>query len=144
MSFVLLFPLHHFLYEIFNRKLHQYVDGGLNSYNTRDYEELMNPKKYEEYIEPFAVLNLDELQAGFVVCLVPLVLSIVVFGFEWLPRVKDLIVFLFIFKTYFEVKILEQKAHCEFIKSPRFLTIRDCVLFHVEVPENHLQHLRRL
>jgi len=41
----------------------------------------MNPKKYEVNTEPFAVLTLGELQAGFVVSALPLVLSILVVRF---------------------------------------------------------------
>lgn len=102
------FRAHHFLYEVFNRKLQQYVEAGLNNYNTRWYNELYNPKRFEKYKEPFAILTLGELEAGFVVCMVPLILSIFVFAFEWILTMKDLMVLLFIFKTYFEAKVQEQ------------------------------------
>lgn len=99
------FPPHHFLlYHVFNRKLQQYIEGDLVHYNTRWFFEDNNPKKFELFKEPFAVLTLGELEAGFVVCMTPLVVSILIFGFEWLPTLKDLMVCLFIFKTYFEVK----------------------------------------
>lgn len=98
-----------FLFEIFDRKLQQYVEADLVNYNIRRWKDRANPNFFEEIKEPFAVLTLDELEAGFVVCLVPLVLSIFVFAIEWMPTSKDLLVFLFIFKKYFQVKESEQK-----------------------------------
>lgn len=47
---------------------------------------------------------LEELEAGFVVCMVPLVISVLVSCFEWMPTAKKLIIFIFIFKKYYEEK----------------------------------------
>lgn len=107
---------HNCFFEAFDRKLQQYIEGGLNDYNSKEFVETNNPKKFEKYKELFAVLTLSELEAGFVVCIVPFLLSILVFCLEWLPTLKNLIVFLFVFKKYFEVKELEQKKHCELMK----------------------------
>lgn len=109
LSSVFAFPPHHFLFDIFNRKLQQYIEADLVNYNLRSFFEEMNPKQYEEDKEPFAILTFGELEAGFVVCTVPLIFSILVFEIEWLQTLKDLVVFLFIFKTYFNVKESEQK-----------------------------------
>lgn len=112
----LVFLRHHFLFDIFDRKLQQYVEADLVSYSTKEFNEANNPKKFEAHQEAFAILTLGELEAGFVVCMVPLVLSILVFFIEWMPVLKDLLVFLFIFKTYFDVKKLEQRNHSELMK----------------------------
>lgn len=98
------FPAYHFLFEVFDRKLQQYIEADLIDFSLRSFQKDQNPKKFEEYKEPFAILTLGELEAGFVVCLVPLVVSILVFGIEWMQTLKALVVFLFIFKHYFELK----------------------------------------
>lgn len=113
----LIFEPFHFLFDAFDRKLQQYIEADLINYNLKDFHERADPKKFEEFNEPFAVLTLEELEAGFVVCMIPLVLSIFVFGFEWLRTMKDLVVFLFIFKKYFEVKTSEQSGHSRPMKN---------------------------
>lgn len=115
-SMVFSFHPDHFLYEVIDRKLQQYIEADLINYNVQAFKENNNPKKYKEYEEPFAVLTLEELEAGFVVCLLPFVLSFFVFAIEWTPTLKNLILFLFIFRTLFEVKRLEQKNHAELMK----------------------------
>lgn len=107
---------HNPFFEAFDRKLQQYIQAGLNGYNSKEFDEENNPEKFEKYKEPFAVLTLNELEAGFVVCIVPFVFSILAFGLEWLPTLKNLIVFLFVFKKYFVAKTLEQEKHCELMK----------------------------
>lgn len=100
----MVFERHHFLYEIFDRKLQQYVEADLVNYNNKYFDQRSNPKQFEEYKEPFAVLTMEELEAGFVICFLPLFLSIVVFLVELVPTLKDLAVFLYIFKKFFEIK----------------------------------------
>lgn len=111
------FPPHHFLYDVLNRKLLQYIEADLINYNMREFREASNPLKFQQDEEPFAVLTLGELEAGFVVCILPLILSVFVFGFEWIPTLKDLMLFLFIFKTYFELKWQEQSEHIDLMRS---------------------------
>lgn len=101
------YPPNHFLFDIFDRKLQQYIEGDFINYNTRYWTRANDPKKFEEFKEPFAVLTLGELEAGFVVCMVPLALSILVFAFEWIPNLWNLFIAICIFKKYFEVKQLE-------------------------------------
>lgn len=100
----LMFNTQHHFFEVFDRKLQQYIEAGLVRYNMRTYIERSDPKKFEKHEKPYAVLALGELEAGFVVCMLPLVLSILVFSIEWIPTLKDLIVALFIFKNFFDVK----------------------------------------
>lgn len=111
-----LFGAHQFLFEIFDRKLQQYFEAGLINFNNWEWEKDNIPRKLVDNKKPFAILTLSELEAGFVICLIPFVLSIFVFGLEWMRTLKDLIVFQLIFKTYFAVKIDEQRNHGEMIK----------------------------
>lgn len=78
----LVFEQFHYMFKIFDRKLQQYIEADLINYNNREWFEEHNPKKHEEYKEPFKVLTLGELEAGFAVCMAPLVLSILVFLFR--------------------------------------------------------------
>lgn len=102
------FPPSHFLFETFDRKFQQYIEADLINYNIRKYEEDNNYKAFKSYKEPFSVLTLGELEAGFVVCVVPLCLSIFVFCIEWMVTLKDLVLFMYIFEKYFVLKHLEQ------------------------------------
>lgn len=113
---VIIFPPHQYLFEVFDRKLQLYIEADLIGYHAKKIYEMNNQKKFEVFRKPFAVLTLPQLEAGFVVCLVPLFLSILVFALEWVPALKDLIIFLFIFKVFFCMKKLEQTKHCELMK----------------------------
>lgn len=86
---------HHFLYEVYDRKILQFIEAGIFELITRRWYEENNPRRFEEYQEPFAVLTLGELEAGFVICTAPLALSVLVFIFEWVS---------FIFTKFFRVE----------------------------------------
>lgn len=116
-SIVFLFLPLHFLYKVFDRKIQQYIEADLINYNVRTWREFNNPKKYEPYKLPFTILTLEELEAGFVISLVPLTLSLVVFCIEWMVMLENLIVFMYIFRNYFKTKLLEQKSYEETIKN---------------------------
>lgn len=105
-----LFPQFHFLFEAFDKKFQHYLEADLIEYNMRAWKEENNLKKLEKYKEPFSVLTLADLKAGFVVWLVPLSFSFLIFGFEWLITFKKLVVVIFIFKKYYEMTEFEQKA----------------------------------
>lgn len=109
----LVFPRYHFLFKPMDRLLQHFIEADLIGYNTKEFNEKNNPKKFEVHKEAFAILTLSELEAGFVVCLVPLALSIFVLAFEWIATLKNLIVVLFFFKKYFEVKEIEQRTYSE-------------------------------
>lgn len=98
------FPSYHFLFENFDRKLQQYIEGDLVNYNVRLWKQRNDPNTMKVDEEPFAVLTLAELEAAFVVSMAPLGVSIVLFIFEWIPTIKDFLVFLIIFKKYFDLK----------------------------------------
>lgn len=83
---------HHFFLNILDRKLQQYIEADLINYNANVRDRLLNDqKKYEVRKESFAVLTFGELQAGFFVCLMPLLLSIIVFGLECFQIMRNLL-----------------------------------------------------
>lgn len=104
----LFFPPHHLFYDAFDKKMQQLVESDLIEYHVRRCFEKINPKRYEKYKEPFKILTIGELEAGFVVSLVPLLLSLIVFCLEWLPTLKNLIVFSHAFNAYFRMKMSDR------------------------------------
>lgn len=108
---------HNFLFDVFNRKLQHYIEADLINYNAMVRAGIYDdPKKYAENKDPFAVLTLKELEAGFVVCIVPFILSIFVFGLEWLRTVLYLAANLFVLNEYFLMRYSEQKRLSEITK----------------------------
>lgn len=91
-------------YEIFNKKILQLFEAGLFNQYAKEWFETRDIKKNEEFTEPFKILTLGELEAGFVVCLVPLLFSAAAFCSEWTVVLKDLLVFHFIFHAFFKMK----------------------------------------
>lgn len=78
----LLFPPHNMFFEALDKKIQQLIEGGLIEYHLEKFYDRMKPARYATQKESFKVLTLGELEAGFVISLVPLVLSIVVFCVE--------------------------------------------------------------
>lgn len=101
------------MYEVFDRKLQQYIEADLVNNNLRAWREEDNVKRFEKYEEPFAVLTLGKLEAGFVACFVPLAMSLVVFSIEWMITLVNLLIPLLVFRAYFEVKNIEAKNEAE-------------------------------
>lgn len=101
--------INHRFIQTLAKKLQQFVEAGLLDYNSRYWFDKTDPKRVEVETGP-QVLTLNELEAGFVVCMVPLAISIIAFGLEWLPTLKDLIVFSFIFKQLFEIRFSSQQT----------------------------------
>lgn len=79
----LIFPSNHELLESFDDQLQHLTSGGLIDYFTSFYNEFLDPKRYEHLypIEP-KVLSLELLEAGFVIWLVSISISVVVFILE--------------------------------------------------------------
>lgn len=89
------------LLKTFDRKLQQLFEADLINYYMRDFNIVVDKAKADKTPqEPFKVLTFEELEAGFVVCFVPLLFSIVVFMLEWLVTLKDLLVFRCIFEAF--------------------------------------------
>lgn len=99
-------------FKIFNKKILQLVEAGLFDQYGKAWLERRDMKRNEEFAEPFKILTLDELEAGFVVCIVPLLISAAAFLYEWIVALKDLVVFWFIFHTFFGMRRseLERKS----------------------------------
>lgn len=75
------FPYFSPIFEISNEKLHQLIASGLTSYW---YDKIINPKGLKikpEDVGP-QVLTMEHVTIGFIVCMWPLALSILVFIFE--------------------------------------------------------------
>lgn len=100
----LVFPPHHFLFDVIDQKLQQYIEGGLVDQSLWYPNLAYDPRKYKVLKDSFAILTLSDLEAGFVVCIAPLLLSIFVFGCEWLLTLKDLMVVTKIFEKYYHGK----------------------------------------
>lgn len=114
---VMAFRPRNFLSEVFDRKIQQLLEANLiEHYIESDNEKTFHMKNLKKGEQLFKVLTLDELKAGFVVSFAPLLLSLVVFCFEWLVTLKDLFVFLITFKTYFRMKKHKQDQQIELNK----------------------------
>lgn len=106
------------MFEVFDSMIEKLLQAGfINCYLEHHENDLVAEfKRMEEHKMPFKVLTLDELKAGFVISISPLILSFAVFCFEWLISLKDLFVFLSIFKTYFKMRKDEQEKKIEWGK----------------------------
>lgn len=79
------FPVRSFspFYEIFNEKIQRLVEAGICPHRLVgriSFEKSVN-KRFDEEI-PALVLSMDDLEIGFELCLIPLMLSVAVFIFE--------------------------------------------------------------
>lgn len=104
---VIYFPAHHSFFNSFNEKFKQMFEAGLFDQYIREAEEFFKRHTSEYSENSGKVLTLQELEAGFVVCMVPLLLAVVVFCLEWIVTLKDLVVFLCIFQAFFKTKHVE-------------------------------------
>lgn len=102
-------PVNDVLNEILPEKLQQLNEAGLIDYYMRYYFDALAQKLLRTESGP-QVLTFEELEAGFVVCMIPLVISIVAFCIEWMITLKKLIVFHFIFKKFFGVRMVSNQA----------------------------------
>lgn len=90
------------LLKPFDKKLQQLFEADLINYYMRDFEIVVEKAKTDRNLqEPFKVLTFDELEAGFVVCFMPLLFSIIIFINEWIITMKDLLVFRSILRAFF-------------------------------------------
>lgn len=99
------------LLNIINRKLQQLFVGGLIEYYNAEYKELINIKRYKHLQDSTGpkVLTMEHLSAGFIVWLVSVVLAIIIFVTEWIPRFGEYLVSWYIFGTYYKQKVLKMK-----------------------------------
>lgn len=106
----LTFPRNHRFFEIFDEKIQKMVTAGIiNHFAEEDYKNLLNAKNFSKSkLDEVKPLNLEHLEAGFVVWLVTLVFPIVAFIMEWIVTLKNLIVFKYIYLTF--IKAVEKNA----------------------------------
>ena len=97
----MLFPRNHRLFEIFNKKLSELFESGLSSYWEKLFAKYLDPKFYHwlNNEEP-QKLTMEQLESGFVIWLISLSFSCLVFICEWLIRLKDFLIIKFVLQAY--------------------------------------------
>lgn len=110
-------------FNIIDKKIQQLLTGGLIGFYVDKYHIWEKPKMYERYRHLFEhdgpkVLSLTDLEAGFVIWLVVLSFSLVAFILEWIARLRDFIVVMFVLNAFFEEKqiIMRQNSETIFFK----------------------------
>lgn len=103
-SNVLYLPAHSIFFNLFNEKFKQMFEAGLFNFYIREITVGFVEKSLKVFKEPFQVLTLEELEAGFVVSLIPLLFAIAVFCVEWMIVLKDLMIMKNIFQVFYEMK----------------------------------------
>lgn len=98
---VLYIQAHNRFFNSFNEKFKQMFEAGLFDHYICEAKEIYLRKTREKILEPFKVLTLEELEAGFVVCLLPLLLAMAIFCCEWIVVSKNFAVAYFMLQAYF-------------------------------------------
>lgn len=92
---------HNKLFDLIDRKMQQFFEGGLiNRFMIADLR-ILDKNRFRKFEDPFKILNLEELEAGFVISFAPLLLAVAAFGFEWLTVLKHFIIQKCIFEAFF-------------------------------------------
>lgn len=95
-------------YDIFNEKFKQLFTASLiNRYADNEYSSIsLNPKNYRRFQPEDGpkVLTMQHLEAGFVIWIVSILVTILVFALEWTIRLKDYILFRYILASFFGVE----------------------------------------
>lgn len=96
------------MFETFDEKFQQLVVGGLIDHYDKDYLDFISPQRYN-HLHPKGpkVLTMKHLQAGFIVCFVPLIFAVLGFIYEWLLNIIDYFIFMFTLKAFYNSKISE-------------------------------------
>lgn len=104
----LVFPRNHGFYEIFNKKLQQYFESGLIGRYVSSTKAFLNPKRYAHlFAASPQVLTMEHLQAGFVIWLVSILVSLTAFTLEWLVRLKDYLLIKHLLTAFYEQRHLD-------------------------------------
>lgn len=93
---------HNKYFDLIDKKLQQLFESGIFATFFRFFDVKLDPKRFEE-LKTHKALSFDELEAGFVICFVPLFFCIAVFCFEWSVVFKDFIIYRNVFEKLFEV-----------------------------------------
>lgn len=78
---IIYFPAHSRFFNPFNEKFKQMLEAGLFGLFIQEAIDSIN-KTVQEPAEPFKVLTLEELEAGFVICMIPLMFATIIFCLE--------------------------------------------------------------
>lgn len=122
----MIFTKCHKLFWIIDEKIQEFVTGGLIEHYNKEFYEALDPKRYDHlYAKGPKVLTLDHLEAGFVIWLVSICFTIVVFACEWLNRVKDYLIVRAVISKCFELKMSEiKRIHDKRIEKVRFIDFK--------------------
>lgn len=89
-------------FEIFDRKFQQLFTAGLIDQSADFWFTFMNPKRYEHfYVHEPEVLTMKDLEAGFVIWLISIFLTLIVFLLELLVKFRDRLVFQFVVFAFY-------------------------------------------
>jgi hypothetical protein len=103
------FPQNHPFYKVFEEKIQQMVTGGILEHIINDYNSSVNPKRFAHLnVEKVQPINVEHLEAGFVIWLISLVFPIIAFMIEWIVHLKTPFIFWYCFNSY--MKELERVA----------------------------------
>jgi hypothetical protein len=87
----MVFPKNHKLFEIFDRKIQQLLSGGIINHYTEEWFQYLNPKRYAHLkSQDPEVLKMSDLEAGFMVWLITILIATLAFLFEWIFRSQAL------------------------------------------------------
>jgi hypothetical protein len=80
-------PHNHRFFEIFNEKTEKTIPSGIIHHFSKENKDLFNQKGFApSKLENFKPMNLEHLEAGFVVWIVTLIFPITAFIFEWIVK----------------------------------------------------------
>jgi hypothetical protein len=121
------FERNHKFYENFSHKIQQLFEAGITDMYKKKHERFYNSKYYEKpqlthkkYLETTwrksfndepKVLTMKDLEFGFVIWLLSLILPVVAFIFEWLIKVRHFLIINFLLKAYFAHKYSESSEN---------------------------------
>lgn len=100
----LVFQPNHMFYEVVDETMQRLAQNGVTEYHVKTCYEKFKPERFRKKEESYKILTLSELEAGFVVSLVPLILSFLVFCIEWLPSIKNIVMVGHIFKAFYRLR----------------------------------------
>lgn len=130
------FSKNHKFYETFDRKLQEIFEAGVVGRHIRTHEDYANTKRYAHlYQRGPKVLTLEHLEAGFVICLVPLSFAIIAFIFEWIIKIVEYTISKNILQAMYQRKICTTFRIARTIIGP----LMPVTSSHIKLPMDHLE-----
>lgn len=97
----MVFPRNHKLFEVLDDKLQQLFEGGVTEFIRSIEKTGKQQNDYAYFRSPGPqILTMKHLEAGFAVWLVSISFAMFAFICEWLVRLRDLLIFKYIFAAY--------------------------------------------